>query len=155
MNDETLSIERFEALVATYGADLARFPASEREAAQRTLTLSARARELFAREAELDAALGSLPEPELSPGLARRLAEVPLRAPQRRFAFPKIRWVVPGLGWAAALSFGLWFGMSEVSDDVIGDDESAEFSSDAESLSEDERDVELMLGSLDELENLP
>lgn len=155
MKEKTLSIERFEALVAAYGADPARFPANEREAAERTLATSARARELFAREAELDAALMSLPGPEMSPALSRRLAEVPLRAPQRRFGLPGVRWVLPGLGWAAALSFGLWFGMSEGSDDVVGRDESAELSTDTESLEADESDVALMLGSLDELEDLP
>jgi ferric-dicitrate binding protein FerR (iron transport regulator) len=155
MTEKTLSIERFEALVAAYGADLRRFPEKERAAAEGTLATSARARELFTREAELDAALVSLPAPELSPALARRLAEVPLRAPQRRFGLPSIRWVVPGLGWAAALSFGLWFGTSEVSDEVIGGDESAELSGDTGSLEEDESDLALMLGSLDELEGLP
>jgi ferric-dicitrate binding protein FerR (iron transport regulator) len=155
MTEKTLSIERFEALIAAYGADVRRFPAQEREAAEQTLAVSPRARELLAREAELDEALGSLPVPEISPGLARRLAEVPLRAPQRRFGLPGMRWLVPGLGWAAALSFGLWFGMSEISDDVVGGDESAEVSTDPESLEDDESDVALMLGSLDELEVLP
>jgi ferric-dicitrate binding protein FerR (iron transport regulator) len=154
MSERTLSIERFEALVAAYGADLARFPAKEREAAERTLASSERARELFTREAALDVALVALPEPEVSRNLARRLAEVPLRSPQRRFGFPRLRWVVPGLGWAAALSFGLWFGMSEVSDDVVGGDEKAELSNGDASLDEEESDVALMLGSLDELEDL-
>jgi len=155
MTDETLSIERFEALVAAYGADLSRFPAHQRAAAERTLKTSARARELLAREAELDAALVGLPEPELSPQLARRLAEVPLRAPQRRFGLPSIRWLVPGFGWAAALSFGLWLGMTEVSEDAVGADESAELSNDTAELEAEEADVQLMLGSLDELEDLP
>lgn len=155
MTEKTLSIERFEALVAAYGADLSRFPASERAAAERTLNTSVRARELLAREAELDAAFVDLPEPELSAGLARRLAEVPLRAPQRRFGLPSIRWLVPGFGWAAALSFGLWLGMTEVPEDAGGADESAELTSDSAELEAYEADVQLMLGSLDELEDLP
>lgn len=155
MTDKTLSIERFEALVAAYGADLERFPAGERTAAELTLKRSARARELFAREAELDAALVGLQGSELSAAFARRLAEVPLRAPQRRFGLPGIRWLVPGLGWAAALSFGLWLGVTDVSDEAGGADESAELSTDAAALEADEADVQLMLGALDELEDLP
>lgn len=155
MNEKSLSIERFEALVAAYGADVSRFPAGERAAAERTLKTSDRARALLSREADLDAALASLAEPELSASLARRLAEVPLRVPQRHFALPRVRWVIPAFGWAAALSFGLWLGMSEVSDEALDVHESTELSDDAVELEADEADVRLMLGSLEELEEMP
>ena len=79
-----LSLERFRALIAAYGARPELWPEAERAAALALRDASAEARGLFEEEAALDATLGALPEPDVSPGFLRRLNEVPLRAPQKR-----------------------------------------------------------------------
>jgi hypothetical protein len=155
-DDDTLTNERFEALLSAYGADLARFPEKERERALRTLACSDTARAMFERERAFDSALGSLGTPELPPQLARRLAELPLRSPQRRFALPSFRWVVPGLGWAAALSIGLFLGMNDAANEGESATEGAtELHIAADPAPEEDEDIALMLGSLDELEVTP
>jgi ferric-dicitrate binding protein FerR (iron transport regulator) len=155
-DDDTLTNERLEALLSAYGADLTRFPDKERARAARTLERSPAARAMFEHERAFDSAFQSVATPELSPELARRLAEVPLRAPQRRFALPGFRWVVPGLGWAVALSIGLFVGMNDAANEGVGSTEgAAELEVEADAEPGDDDDLALMLGSLDELEVTP
>jgi ferric-dicitrate binding protein FerR (iron transport regulator) len=154
-DDDTLTTERFEALLSAYGADLARFPERERARAARTLERSNAARAMFEHERAFDSAFQSVATPELPPELARRLAEVPLRSPQRRFALPSFRWVVPGLGWAVALSVGLFVGMNDAANEAVdSSDGVAELDVEAD-MAPDDEDLALMLGSLDELEVTP
>jgi hypothetical protein len=107
-----LSLERFRALIAAYGARPELWPDTERAAALALRDASAEARALFDEEAALDATLGALPAPEVSPDFLRRLNEVPLRAPQKRrwFALPRL-WI-PAVSWAFAAVLGLGLGFS-------------------------------------------
>jgi hypothetical protein len=83
MTDQ-MSAERFAALAASCGADLARWPQSERDAARAQLRDSASARDLIARQAALDALLDALPAPALPSAALREriLADAP-REPAR------------------------------------------------------------------------
>ncbi|MGE0116647.1 MAG: hypothetical protein AB7S71_20395 [Dongiaceae bacterium] len=81
MTTETMTSERLEAIVAVYGADPARWPAAERDAAASLLARSDAARALTAHAAALDAALDAVPS--LSPTPALRAA-VLAAAPQAR-----------------------------------------------------------------------
>lgn len=107
-----LSLERFRALIAAYGARPELWPDAERAAALALRDASPEARALFDEEVAFDATLGALPEPDVSPDFLRRLNEVPLRAPQKR------RWLslpglwVPALSWAFAAVLGLGLGFS-------------------------------------------
>lgn len=107
-----LSLERFRALIAAYGARPELWPDAERAAALALRDASAEARALFDEEAVLDATLGALPEADVAPDFLRRLNEVPLRAPQKRrwFALPRV-WI-PAVSWAFAAVLGLGLGFS-------------------------------------------
>src|SRR5258706_15516415 len=73
-NKSELGEARFADLVAAYGADPARWPADERERAQRLVSSSAAAQGLLARERIPDAALASAtPLPHLPPFVSRVL----------------------------------------------------------------------------------
>jgi len=154
-----LSLERFRALIAAYGARPELWPDTERAAALALRDASAEARSLFDEEAALDATLGALPEPDVSPELLRRLTEVPLRAPQKRrwFALPGM-WI-PALSWAFAAVLGLGLGFSTEpleTDDadattVAAVDSAAPASSDTASPGEEDVSA-LALDALDEFE---
>jgi hypothetical protein len=105
-----LPIDRFQSLLAAYGGRLELFPAAEREAAQALLASSAEARALLSAEAGLDALLGQATPGELSPALARKLAELPVRHPQVRTLWPFRRVWLPAVAWAAAAAFGIAVG---------------------------------------------
>jgi len=115
-----LSLERFRALIAAYGARPELWPDAERAAALSLRDASAEARALFDAEAALDATLGALPEADVAPDFLRRLNEVPLRAPQKRrwFALPGV-WI-PAVSWAFAAVLGLGLGFSS---DLLETDE--------------------------------
>jgi hypothetical protein len=155
-----LSLERFRALIAAYGARPELWPEAERAAALALRDASAEARGLFEEEAALDATLGALSEPDVSPGFLRRLNEVPLRAPQKRrwFALPGM-WI-PAVSWAFAAVLGLGLGFST---DVLETDEadggttvaavdSGAPSSEAATATGEEDFSALALDALDELE---
>jgi hypothetical protein len=103
---------RFARLVEAYGADRARWPASERVAAQRHLSSNATAERLLASARELDLALASAATPPVSAGLESRLLADFDRL-QRRWSLRKsivsaahIVW--PGAPlWQPAAVFGL------------------------------------------------
>lgn len=73
---DALSIDRFNDLVASYGADLERWPADRRNGAIRCLVDSEVAREAWRDAADLDAALDSLPGRDLSPQVAERVLAI-------------------------------------------------------------------------------
>jgi hypothetical protein len=132
----SLSEQRFRELVDAYGADVARFPAPERRAAEELLASSETARAWFAEEREFDArlteALGAAVEP-ISADLERRLASIPDRHEQKSSRRAGVvRLFVPALAWAAAACVGLLLGsgIMETGDDTSSGDESAEVASD-------------------------
>lgn len=108
---EPMSAERFRALASAYGARLELWPEQERSAARALAESSAEARGWLEQEAGLDAALSSLDELEPSAALLRRLNEVPLRAPQRRWLWSLRGAWIPALGWAFAAALGLGWGL--------------------------------------------
>lgn len=145
-----LDLERFKALLAAYGARPERFPDAERDAALALLQSSEEARTLARAESALDDVLALAPKPELSPGLSRRLAELPVvhARPERRS-----RWapVFTALGWAAAAAFGVYWGAhTEALESASAVDESAEVAAD-----EGEELMALALGALPQLEEEP
>lgn len=155
-----LSLERFRALLAAYGARPELWPDAERAAALALRDASVEARSLFDDEAALDATLGALPEPDVSAELLRRLNEVPLRAPQKRRFFALPRMWIPAASWAFAAVLGLGLGFST---DVLSPDEaeggtavaavdSATPSGEAATTTGEEDFSALALDALDELE---
>ena len=108
---QTLSLERFRALVEAYGARPEVWPASEREAALSLCAASPEARALVAAESLLDAELAAGAPPELDPDFLRRLNEVPLRVPQHA-RWSLRHWLVPSLSWAFAAVVGLGIGLT-------------------------------------------
>jgi anti-sigma-K factor RskA len=76
---DSMSPERFDVLAESFGADIARWPPAEREAARALLEESALAREVIARQRVLDRLLDTLPAPDV-PSVALReriLADAP------------------------------------------------------------------------------
>jgi hypothetical protein len=145
-----LDLERFKALLAAYGARPERFPDGERDAARALLESSKEARALARAESALDDAFAVAPMPELSPSLARKLAELPIRhaRPERR---SRLAGLFTGLGWAAAAAFGvLWGAHTQAVESESSGDESAELAAPVTTdLDEDEEELlELALGVL-------
>lgn len=111
MNSKPMSLSRLRELVAAYGSNVARFPESERAAAQALLDISEHARMLLASERHLDGWLDAASPPGVPAELARRLASIP-RAAHGGRAFPVRRralWA-PAVGWAVAAAVGVWIG---------------------------------------------
>ena len=65
----SMTLERFEALVAAYGADVARWPAEERLAAHDFAKDAPEAQRLLEEAAALDTLLAAVPTPVASPAL--------------------------------------------------------------------------------------
>lgn len=154
---EPLDLERFKALLAAYGARPERFPKAEREAAVALLASSEEARTLAQAESALDDVFARAPAPELSAGLARKLAEIPIRSarPERRAPWAA---VLTGFGWAAAAAFGvLWGAHTEALESASSGDESAELATPVTSDLDDDDEalIELALGAVAPLEEAP
>lgn len=66
---EAMGLARFAAILGAYGAEARRWPAAERDAAERLLAASAEARALRHRSEALDAMLNASPTPSPSPAL--------------------------------------------------------------------------------------
>lgn len=112
MTEASMTLERFAELAAAYGAKLERWPAAERNAASALLASSDRARELLRREDWLDGELSGQAPLELNGAFARKLAEIPLRNPQRSWSLFR-RWLwAPALGWSLAAALGVFLGAS-------------------------------------------
>ncbi len=110
---EPLTLERFRALLAAYGARPERWPTEEREQALSLVASSPEAEALLAGEAELDGALAVLEPREVGADLMRRLNEIPVRFPRERKASARFG-VVAALGWAMAAAFGMILGARSV-----------------------------------------
>jgi anti-sigma factor RsiW len=76
---ERLGEDRFRALAAAYGADLARWPLDERHAAEELLATSSEAAACLAEQHRLDELLDGVPDVVPSPALLRGVAEIPVR----------------------------------------------------------------------------
>ncbi len=160
---EPLGLGRFKALLAAYGAQPERFPEAERDAALALLASSEEARALAQAESALDGVLALAPAPELSPALARKLAELPIRNP-RAARRPRFTALWTALGWAAAAAFGVvWGAQSEALERASGDpsaETAAPFatfvpSGEDETTEEDAELMALAVGALPQLEEEP
>lgn len=88
MTDATpMTLARFEALLDAYGADEARWPKTERDAALALCAVEPRAASLRQAARSLDALLDHAPSHAASAALAARVAEIPLQAARRAQAF--------------------------------------------------------------------
>jgi hypothetical protein len=77
-----MTLDRFRAIVAAYGADPARWPAAERAAGEALLTVSVEAQALLGEAAPFDAALDALPAFHPTPAMRTAvLAAAPRPAP--------------------------------------------------------------------------
>jgi hypothetical protein len=156
MTPKTLSLTRFRELSAAYGANLDRWPASERVQARALVEASADARALLVREQELDTALREVASEPMPGNLAARLAHLPReRTTPRTLRFPRgVLWG-PALGWAAAAAVGLWLGTQSAPDAATAvNDDSVEQVEQAGMLREDEI-LAVARGTIDAIEELP
>ena len=96
-----MTIERLKALAEAYGADLRRWPASERPFAESLATADPAARAVLAEAATLDALLDASPRPAPSAAVAARVLAAAPRAREARAHLGRIFWSL-GVGWAAA-----------------------------------------------------
>ena len=152
IESEELSLSRFRELVAAYGANFERWPATLQEPARALYARAPEARALCEQHAPLDAWLSLDTSEALPAGLEQRLLSVPQ---QRRKVLPfKPRsLIVPALGWAAAAAFGLWLGASDIADQVApADDVSAQAAqtADDEAADDDEQLLALTTGSFED-----
>ena len=152
MRGHSMTLRRFTRILAAYGADPARWPGAEREAALRFAQDNAAAKQCLRDAQQLDGALGHLADP--APRLdATRLAAAVMATPQapRRsgsepdWSIPWWRWfgwsklaglAVAGLlgiavGWAGIdAQIGVWMGAdpaimespAALPDPFLGDD---------------------------------
>ncbi len=111
--DQAMNEARFEALVRAHGADPARWPAAEREAARAQLAATPAARGVLAEEAALDALLRAVPAPTPSSALIGELLAAAPR-PRRRFGAlaPLVALWRPATALALAAVLGLAVGLS-------------------------------------------
>jgi hypothetical protein len=158
---EPLSLERFQRLLAAYGARRELWPAAERPAAERLLEASSEARALLSREEDLDSGLVELAAltPELDPALSRKLAEIPLRNSRKRSFWPFGRVWVPAAAWAAAAVVGVAVGSFSVGDEPAIAEQTlaiAPPTTDDDPTGDETEDemTELALGSLDLFEEM-
>ena len=105
-----MTIERLKALAEAYGADLRRWPASERPFAESLATADPAARAVLAEAATLDALLDASPRPAPSAALAARVLAAAPRAREARAHLGRIFWFL-GAGWAAAACAGVVAGV--------------------------------------------
>lgn len=105
-----MKIDRLEALAEAYGADLRRWPASERAFGESLVAADPAARAALERAAALDALLDASPAVRPSAALAARVLAA---APKRRTARGHLDRIVLflGAGWAAAACAGVVAGV--------------------------------------------
>jgi ferric-dicitrate binding protein FerR (iron transport regulator) len=111
MKEAAMGVERFSALAEIYGADLRRWPADERPAAEALMAAAPEAtRDCLADADRLDALLGASRNPLPSPALRSSiLAGAP--KPRRRGFFALGFWL-SGAGLAAAGVAGVLLGVA-------------------------------------------
>ena len=105
-----MTIERLKALAQAYGADLRRWPPSQRPIADSLIATDPAARAALAEAAALDALLAASPTPSPSAQLTARVlagAPAPRAARARR---GRLAWFL-GAGWTAAACAGVVAGL--------------------------------------------
>lgn len=124
MTAKGMTIKRFEAIIASYGADPSRWPGDERDRALELLKDNAEAAGIFGEASKLDAALADTPAPKpADAAYLKRLATIPFGAAALgtevpttfgefiHELFPRRR-LVPQVGLAAAAILGIWLGVT-------------------------------------------
>ncbi|HYE43681.1 MAG TPA: hypothetical protein VEA15_09845 [Caulobacteraceae bacterium] len=103
-----MNTERFETLIAAYGAEPSRWPAAERDAAMAFMASDRAAAERLLFEARMiDAALDASPTPQVSHALRESiLAAAPRPRPVRSGGFGWPAWLRAGAGLVAACAVG-------------------------------------------------
>lgn len=105
-----MTIERLKALAEAYGADLRRWPASERPFAESLVATDPAARAALDEAAALDVLLDASPRPTPSAALAARILAAAPKAREARAHLGRIFWFL-GAGWAAAACAGVVAGV--------------------------------------------
>lgn len=112
-----MNTERFENLIAAYGAEPARWPAGEREAALAFVAADrAQAERLLFEARMIDAMLDASPSAAVPHALRDRiLAMAPRERPERRVHLGFSGWFKAGAGLAAACAVGAVAGSLTIS----------------------------------------
>jgi hypothetical protein len=105
-----MTIERLKALAEAYGADLRRWPASERPFAESLVATDPAARAALDEAAALDVLLDASPRPAPSAALTARILAAAPRGREARAHLGRIFWFL-GAGWAAAACAGVVAGV--------------------------------------------
>ena len=105
-----MTIERLKALAEAYGADLRRWPASERPFAESLIATDPAARAALDEAAALDVLLDASPRSTPSAALAARILAAAPKAREARAHLGRIFWFL-GAGWAAAACAGVVAGV--------------------------------------------
>ena len=105
-----MTIERLKALAEAYGADLRRWPASERPFAESLVAIDPAARAALEEAAALDVLLDASARPTPSAALAARILAAAPKAREARAHLGRIFWFL-GAGWAAAACAGVVAGV--------------------------------------------
>ena len=121
------SSHRVEQLLERYGADPARFPEAERDAATEQIAQNPEFAELLVDAEHLDRLLSTSVTRPPSAELMRRIAEVPLRHPRPAQAMAAqagmgmLSMIRAALAGLTATAFGVWIGIASL---PIGEDTS-------------------------------
>lgn len=102
-----MKAERLHELADAYGADLRRWPASERAFAESLIAADPSLKAVLDQAAALDALLGAAPRPVPSSALTARILAA---APRAKNRLGKAIWYL-GAGWAAAACAGVVAGV--------------------------------------------
>ena len=105
-----MTIERLKALAEAYGADLRRWPASERPFAESLVATDPAARAALEEAAAMDVLLDASPPPTPPAALAARILAAAPKAREARAHLGRIFWFL-GAGWAAAACAGVVAGV--------------------------------------------
>jgi hypothetical protein len=105
-----MKAERLHALAEAYGADLRRWPASERAFAESLIAADPSLKSVLDQAAALDALLDASPAPTPSADLAARILAAAPKTKARRFHLDRIALYL-GAGWAAAACAGVVAGV--------------------------------------------
>lgn len=105
-----MKADRLHALAEAYGADLRRWPASERAFAESLIAADPSLKTVLAQAAALDALLDASPAPTPSADLTARLLAAAPKVRARRFHLDRIAFYL-GAGWAAAACAGVVAGV--------------------------------------------
>jgi anti-sigma-K factor RskA len=115
MTADPMTLERFRAIVAAYGANPARWPAAERRACESLVAVSVEAQALVGEALRLDAVLDALPAARPTPAIRAAILAAAHAAPppsRLREAWREIfgdlgGWRTAGAALAASLLLGI------------------------------------------------